>query len=108
MKSIREKVGRWLGKKLQVTPPLEKGDLRWLPDYNRCPDCQGELFIHGPEGGMSMNIRCATCGTKFCFMGPFTPMRIDNEDFLYHGKPGTLEEITGWQGYFCLIQHLEE
>jgi len=80
---------------LVVLPPK---DLRWLNERGQCPDCQGKLFNSGPEGGMSMNIRCAECGSKFCFCGPFTPQRIDNPDCVYSiPYSATLESITGWK-----------
>ena len=52
-----------------------------------CPDCGSQLFLRGPSGGMSMNIKCAndTCGSKFCYCPPFTPERIYNDDKYYYG-----------------------
>jgi hypothetical protein len=34
---------------------------------DKCPDCGGEGFLKGPEGGMSSNIMCANpeCGSRF-------------------------------------------
>lgn len=103
--SITKAFGQWLNRKSKTTKPvvptLPIGDWRWLNERNACPDCQGILFNPGPTGGMSMNIRCNGCGHKFCFMGMFTPDRIDNSDSVYNlSKVGTLEQITGWQGYF--------
>ncbi len=102
--SITKAFGQWLNRKIEsakpIPPALPVGDLRWLNERNSCPDCQGVMFNPGPTGGMSINIRCAGCGSKFCFMGAFTPDRIDNPDSVYNSKVGTLEEITGWQGYF--------
>ena len=78
-------------------PDLPQGDLRWLNHRSICPDCKNGLFNRGPEGGGSMNIRCAECGSKFCFCGPFTPLRIDNDDRFYSiGSAGTLAQVTGW------------
>lgn len=107
MKSIREAFGKWLKETvfaavvttLPEPPPLDKGDLRWLNERDSCPDCQGKLFNPGPTGGMSFNIRCVGCGAKWCFCGPFTPLRIDNPDSVYDTSYGTLREVTGWQGY---------
>lgn len=31
----------------------------------RCPDCQGNKFIEGPHGGLSINFCCADCGARF-------------------------------------------
>lgn len=30
-----------------------------------CPNCHGDKFWHGPEGGMSVNICCADCHHKW-------------------------------------------
>ena len=35
-----------------------------------CPDCGGHQFLHGPQGGLTENIKCATCGAKFNFCPP--------------------------------------
>jgi hypothetical protein len=48
-----------------------------------CPDCGGARFHRGPCAGMSMNVKCAGCGSKFCISPPFTPDRIDNSDRVY-------------------------
>lgn len=29
-----------------------------------CPDCGGNLF-KGPEGGLSVNVKCKNCGAEF-------------------------------------------
>lgn len=33
----------------------------------RCPDCNGDMFYAGPQGGLAQNIQCAnkSCGSKF-------------------------------------------
>jgi len=31
----------------------------------RCPDCGWNHFIPGPRGGMSENLECARCGSRF-------------------------------------------
>lgn len=101
MISLREKFGIWFGEKLQaIIPPPDppKGDLSWLTAHSQCPDCQSKLWNSGPCGRMAMNIRCANCGAKFCFCGPFTPDRINNDDQLYNiGSAKTIEELTGWK-----------
>ncbi len=33
----------------------------------RCPDCDGIEFLRGPEGGLCINIKCASCGACFNF-----------------------------------------
>lgn len=35
----------------------------------RCPDCGHTEFIHGPQGGMNLNIKCARCGSYFNIAG---------------------------------------
>jgi hypothetical protein len=32
-----------------------------------CPDCGGDSFLRGPEGGLCTNIKCAHCGACFNF-----------------------------------------
>ncbi len=34
-------------------------------DRAECPDCGARRLQEGPCGGVSMNIRCATCGARF-------------------------------------------
>lgn len=44
----------------------------------RCPFCGSRKgFQEGPHGGMSVNVKCANCGTKLNLMGPFTPELIE-------------------------------
>jgi len=33
----------------------------------KCPDCGGDSFLRGPEGGLNTNIECASCGARFNF-----------------------------------------
>lgn len=42
---------------------------------NRCPDCGNDHFWRGPSGGLSVNIECSQCGSRFnvCHVG-----RADN------------------------------
>ncbi|WP_225119847.1 hypothetical protein [Bradyrhizobium sp. BRP22] len=30
-----------------------------------CPDCRGFIFRDGPRGGISQNIECVGCGSRF-------------------------------------------
>lgn len=32
---------------------------------HRCPDCGHRHFYRGPSGGLSVNIECARCGSRF-------------------------------------------
>jgi len=32
---------------------------------HRCPDCGDNRFWRGPSGGMSLNIECKPCGSRF-------------------------------------------
>lgn len=41
---------------------LEKSSLL---DKGECPDCSCCFFHHGPEGGLTTNIKCANCGSEF-------------------------------------------
>lgn len=53
---------------LEIDPPkpkLEPDDLWAAISINKCPDCGGEGFLEGPSGGLSTNIKCATCGHRF-------------------------------------------
>jgi hypothetical protein len=36
-----------------------------FPDNENCPDCVGFIFRLGPRGGLSQNIECAGCGSRF-------------------------------------------
>lgn len=94
--SIRSLFSRIFGSKINEPEPI---GIQWLKRRSQCPDCKGKLFNRGPRGGMSMNIRCAQCGSKFCFTGPFTQEsdRINNSDEFYQiGYAGSLYEITGY------------
>jgi hypothetical protein len=35
-----------------------------LAEY-QCPDCGGFIFRPGPRGGISQNIECVGCGSRF-------------------------------------------
>jgi hypothetical protein len=58
-----------------------------------CPDCAAERFNRGPAAGLSINVQCAGCGSKFCVSPPFTPERIDNSDSLYGRENRALFEL---------------
>jgi uncharacterized Zn finger protein (UPF0148 family) len=36
-----------------------------FPDNESCPDCGCFIFRPGPRGGISQNIECAQCGSRF-------------------------------------------
>ena len=40
----------------------------------RCPNCESDFLVEGPEGGASQNIRCRTCGQGY----NISPFGIDN------------------------------
>ena len=41
-----------------------------------CPDCGGMTFYKGPEAGLSTNIKCFKCGSKFNVCPPVFAERI--------------------------------
>jgi len=47
-----------------------------LFNYGQCPDCGGEKFLKGPEGGLSENIMCTACKSKFNICPPWFAERI--------------------------------
>ena len=40
----------------------------------KCPNCESDFLCSGPEGGLSQNIRCHTCGQGY----NVSPFGIDN------------------------------
>ena len=61
----------------RVKAMLEKTDHRSGNEklYDRlskegCPDCNSVEFYEGPHGGLSVNIKCAGCGSKFNIASP--------------------------------------
>lgn len=76
----------------KATFPMEREQL----SHARCPDCGGKLFHPGPEGGMSINIKCAetSCGSKFNWCPPFLPQRISNDDMFYQNPARTLVQMV--------------
>lgn len=59
-----------------------------------CPTCRSDKFLEGPRGGLSVNVKCAGCGRKWCYLGPFGWLEIDNDNSLYKGEPKKIEEIA--------------
>ena len=49
---------------------------KWKNGFKECPDCGGSKFLEGPHGGLSVNFKCAGCGSEFNNMGPFGIERI--------------------------------
>ena len=47
-----------------------------LLEKGTCPDCGGLSFYPGPEGGLSQNLKCVTCGSSFNVCAPFFAERI--------------------------------
>jgi len=39
--------------------------LLYFAKEGRCPDCNGNNFLAGPSGGLSQNIKCNSCKSKF-------------------------------------------
>ena len=44
--------------------------VRLALNAGHCPDCGGKKFLAGPEGGLTQNIKCATCGAAFNYCPP--------------------------------------
>lgn len=36
-----------------------------FPESEDCPDCGGFIFRPGPRGGVSQNVECVGCGSRF-------------------------------------------
>ena len=50
----------------------KEGLLNWgMENFDGCPFCDCAEFIHGPEGGCSINFKCSACGARFNDMGVF-------------------------------------
>lgn len=53
-------------------------------DRAECPDCGAKRLQEGPCGGVSMNIRCAVCGSRFNIIpgcpGSFGKERIGDSE----------------------------
>lgn len=62
-----------------------------------CPDCNCPVFLHGPSGGASENIRCFHCGAEYNWCIPCSTERIErNEPTLYHGAFRMPDEIKAY------------
>lgn len=79
-------LGRWalLRHRMRAQPRSSKNRERLTPieekilRRGRCPDCGRDKFREGPSGGMSLNIECAGCGSRFNVDPVFTPERISD------------------------------
>jgi hypothetical protein len=63
-----------------------------FPDDEDCPDCGGFIFRDGPRGGLSQNIECVGCGSRF------NVTRWDRaHDRIFHGaeadRPGKMPVV---------------
>lgn len=47
------------------------GELAESLARGKCPDCKETKFLEGPSGGLSTNITCARCRSKFNIGGGF-------------------------------------
>lgn len=56
--------------------PDEEAILKKCLNRGVCPDCKGDSFLKGPEGGCSVNIECAECGSRFNVCPPHFFERI--------------------------------
>ena len=71
-------------------------------NINRCPDCGGEKFLAGPEGGLSQNIKCANCGSEFNYCPPCTVMpsgyaeRINSSWWWAFGEENLRAALADW------------
>jgi hypothetical protein len=59
-----EKIKRLLGRPKEPVDPVFAALTSHSP---HCPDCGGDMFLMGPHGGASQNIKCAdtNCGSEF-------------------------------------------
>lgn len=49
----------------ELIPEDEPTRLRNAFNRQHCPDCGSREFLDGPSGGMSQNIECAECHSRF-------------------------------------------
>ncbi len=67
-----------------------------------CPDCGGEEFNMGPQGGMSQHIKCSNveCGSEFC-VAPFEDGEfLDTPMVARRTNRSEAESISVWgRGY---------
>jgi hypothetical protein len=50
-------------------------------ENGKCPDCQNSAIVPGPRGGLSRNVSCDACGSRFN-VAPWYPGRISHR-FLF-------------------------
>jgi len=55
---VRRRVDRWRMK------PLTAQECATVTD-GYCPDCGHRGFVLGPQGGLSINIECGGCGSRY-------------------------------------------
>ena len=61
---------------MKVREELTDTEKYELLSFFRCPDCHEKIFLKGTEGGLSVNIKCASCGSKFNICPPYFAERI--------------------------------
>lgn len=66
----------WQAIRIACRPDMTEGLNFWEAGFLECPDCNGIKFARGPAGGLSVNFKCAECGSEFNNMGPFGTERI--------------------------------
>lgn len=74
---------RWLRRKKAARSnkngeKLTEWEDSFLCTQERCPDCKKGRLLAGPCGGLSQNIKCDNCGSRFNFIHPFTTERISD------------------------------
>ena len=55
---------------LSPAKPIHFDVVRLSLNAGVCPDCGGKHFFNGPEGGLTVNIKCAGCGHEFSYCPP--------------------------------------
>jgi len=65
-----------MNKNAQGAAELTAEEKAKLLEKGTCPDCGGLSFYPGPEGGLSQNLKCVTCGSSFNVCAPFFAERI--------------------------------
>lgn len=70
----------------------------------KCCVCECEIFLHGPAGGGSENIRCSKCGTEFWMGIPFPFEKIEGscpelyrQPFKLSDELFTFEQAWNWE-----------
>lgn len=82
----------WPFKKKKKFPlqPNENGMYPQLSDDKGralCPNCGGDNWIEGPEGGASVNVQCRQCLKYYNWMGPFGFQDIGDRSDVFGIKP---------------------